>query len=465
MTVVTPLAPGEHPAGFPHGSGHPAVPGVRQALPGGTEAADGSDVSEETAGAARPVVASPGSAASGAETIRRILAEGARSGRLTHVEEIPGRSGELGAWPDWVPAALAAAMGRAGIAAPWVHQADAAGHAHAGRNVIISTGTASGKSVGYLLPALAAAMDGGTVLYIAPTRALAADQLRLVKSLGVPGVRPAVVDGDTPYSERIWARSHANYLLTTPDMLHHTLLPQHARWSGFLRRLRYVIVDECHNYRGVFGSHVAQVLRRLRRIAAYHLLAGHPSGRGRLGAEPAPADPAPADPAPADPGTAEPPEAVAAAGNTSAPEGSITPVFILASATVSEPARCAWLLTGLGAEAVTTSAASRGPVTFGLWEPPLTALRGEAGAPVRRAATAEAAGLLAELVAAEVPALAFVRSRRGAEAVAAACKRTLKEEGHGGQAGRVAAYRSGYLPEDRRELEEGLRSGALTGLA
>ncbi|HEV8222818.1 MAG TPA: DEAD/DEAH box helicase [Streptosporangiaceae bacterium] len=339
-------------------------------------------------------------------------------------------------------------MGRAGITAPWVHQADAAGHAHAGRNVIISTGTASGKTVGYLLPALAAAMDGGTVLYIAPTRALAADQLRLVKSLEVPGVRPAVVDGDTPYSERIWARSHANYLLTTPDMLHHTLLPQHARWSGFLRRLRYVIVDECHNYRGVFGSHVAQVLRRLRRIAAYHLLAGHPSGRGRLGGEPA-----------------GPAAEVAVTGNTAAPAGSITPVFILASATVSEPGRCAWLLTGLGAEAVTTSAASRGPVTFGLWEPPLTALRGEAGAPVRRAATAEAAGMLAELVAAEVPALAFVRSRRGAEAVAAACKRTLQEEGHGGQAGRVAAYRSGYLPEDRRELEEGLRSGAITGLA
>jgi DEAD/DEAH box helicase domain-containing protein len=408
MTVVTPLAPGEHPAGFPHGSGHPAVPGTREA-------------------------------------IRRILAEGARSGRLTHIEEIPGRSGELGVWPDWVPPALATAMNRAGITAPWVHQATAAGHAHAGRNVIISTGTASGKSVGYLLPALAAALDGGTVLYIAPTRALAADQLRLVKSLEVPGVRPAVVDGDTPYSERTWARAHANYLLTTPDMLHHTLLPQHARWSGFLRRLQYVIVDECHNYRGVFGSHVAQVLRRLRRIAAYQLLAGHPSGRGRLGG--------------GQEGPAPGPAGAAGGSNTTAP------VFILASATVSEPGRCAELLTGLGAEAVTTSAASRGPVTFGLWEPPLTALRGAAGAPVRRAATAEAAGLLAELVAAEVPALAFVRSRRGAEAVAAAAKRTLQEEGHGGQAGRVAAYRSGYLPEDRRELEEGLRSGAITGLA
>src|SRR5579862_7707104 len=182
MTVVTPLAPGEHAAGFPHGSGHSAVPGARPAPPGATEAAHGSDAQEAT----------PGTVVSGAETIRRILAEGARSGRLTHVEEIPGRPGELGVWPDWVPPALAGAMSRAGITAPWVHQATAAGHAYAGRNVIISTGTASGKSVGYLLPALAAALDGGTVLYIAPTRALAADQLRLVKSLEVPGVRPAV---------------------------------------------------------------------------------------------------------------------------------------------------------------------------------------------------------------------------------------------------------------------------------
>ena len=129
---------------------------------------------------------------------------------------------------------------------------------------------ASGKSLGYLLPALTGVLEGGTALYLAPTRALAADQLRVVSELAVPGVRPAVVDGDTPMAARDWARSHANYLLTTPDMLHQTLLPRHARWNGFFRRLRYIIVDECHTYRGVFGSHVAQVLRRLHRIAAYH---------------------------------------------------------------------------------------------------------------------------------------------------------------------------------------------------
>jgi DEAD/DEAH box helicase domain-containing protein len=141
------------------------------------------------------------------------------------------------------------------------------------------------------------------------------------------------------------------------------------------------------------------------------------------------------------------------------------PVFILASATVSEPARCAWLLTGLTAEPVTASGAPRGPVTFGLWEPPLTALRGEAGAPVRRAATAEAAGLLADLVRAGVPSLAFVRSRRGAESVALGARRALVEAGAAGHAHRVAAYRSGYLPEDRRALETGLRAGTITGVA
>jgi DEAD/DEAH box helicase domain-containing protein len=363
-----------------------------------------------------------------------------------------------------VPAGLAEAFGRAGVPVPWVHQADAASLAWGGRNVIISTGTASGKSLGYLLPALAGVMAGGTALYIAPTRALAADQVQMIRSLELPGVRPAVMDGDTPYNERAWARAHANYLLTTPDMLHHTLLPRHSRWDGFLRLLQYVIVDECHGYRGVFGSHVAQVLRRLRRVAAYHAMAGQRAGRGRLAraAGSAAGPSATAVPGTAVPGTAVPGTAVPAAR---AGAGDGGPVFILASATVSEPARCAQLLTGLAAEPVTVSAAPRGPVTFGLWEPPMTALRGEAGAPVRRAATAEAAGLLADLVRAGVPALAFVRSRRGAESVALGARRALVERGAGAYADRVAAYRSGYLPEDRRALEDALRAGTITGVA
>jgi len=345
-----------------------------------------------------------------------LLDEGRRTGRLIHLEEIPARAGAQAVWPEWVPAEITGALGRRGVRAPWVHQVTAANHARAGRNVIISTGTASGKSLGYLLPALTGVLEGGTALYIAPTKALAADQLAAIGALGLPGVRAAALDGDTSAAERSWARSHAGYLLTNPDMLHHTLLPQHRRWSGFFSRLRYVIIDECHGYRGVFGSHVGHVLRRLRRITARH-----------------------------------------------APDGQC--VFILASATAGRPGETARLLTGLEAEEVTEDASPRGPVSFAMWEPPLTSARGEAGAPLRRTATAEAAELLAGLVREDVATLAFIRSRRGAEAVALHTKRLLGEQGAADRAGRVAAYRSGYLAEDRRSVEAALRGGRLIGLA
>ena len=276
--------------------------------------------------------------------------------------------------------------------------------------MILATRAASGKSAGYLAAALSEVLDGGTVLYIAPTKALAADQLKAVRDLGVPGVRATCYDGDSTVAERAWAQSHANYLLTNPDMLHSGLLPNHARWRGFFRRLRVVIIDECHGYRGVFGSHVAQVLRRLRRVAAHH-------------------------------GVGQP------------------PVFILASATIADPAACARALTGLEAVAVTDDGSPRAPVTFALWEPPLLHTYAEVRA--RRPATTEAADLLAALVKAEVPALAFIRSRRGAETVALAARDALDEE----LSGNVAAYRSGYLPDDRRGLEAGLRDGRITGMA
>jgi DEAD/DEAH box helicase domain-containing protein len=161
---------------------------------------------------------------------------------------------------------------RAGVSSLWSHQAEAAQLAWDGRSVVVATGTASGKSLAYLLPALTAARagrrNGGTTLYLTPTKALAADQLRVLTELGVPDVVAATYDGDTPIESRDAARDHATYLLTNPDMLHRSLLPRHHRWVGFLRSLRFVVVDECHTYRGVFGSHVAQVLRRLRRICA-----------------------------------------------------------------------------------------------------------------------------------------------------------------------------------------------------
>ena len=319
----------------------------------------------------------------------RIPAPAARGqGRLyaCRGDRRPPRRGGV-PWPEWVPEQIMLAFSQAGVIRPWAHQAAMAERAHQGSNVIIATPAASGKSLGYLMPALTAVLRGSTVLYLAPTRALAADQVRAIRALGIPGVCAAVVDGDTHAADRERARTHANYLLTTPDMLHHVLLPRHSRWGEFFGRLHYVIVDECHGYRGVFGSHVAHVLRRRSRRwppTDASMRAVTPPGPGR-----------------------GPP---ARQGLTA--RSSCARRLRHRSAT---PGTCARLLTGQDAQAITESTAPRGPLTFGLWEPPLTAARGEGGAPVRRPATAEAATLLADLVAHERRGLAFTRSRRGAE--------------------------------------------------
>ncbi len=319
---------------------------------------------------------------------------------------------------------MISAIGRAGIDHPWTHQAAAAEHALDGESVVISTGTASGKSLAYLAPVLSTLLDGShapngrgtTALYLAPTKALAADQRRSVKALAAPlgsAIRSAVYDGDTPVEEREWVRQYANYVLTNPDMLHRGILPSHPRWASFLRALRFVVIDECHTYRGVFGSHVAQVLRRLRRLCA------------RYGSD---------------------------------------PVFLLASATAAHPSVAAGRLTGLPVKEVADDASPRGEMVFALWEPPLTDLHGEKGAPVRRTATAETADLLTDLTVQGVRSVAFVRSRRGAELISVIAKERLAEVDRS-LPGRVAAYRGGYLPEERRALERALHSGELLGLA
>ncbi|MEU0985794.1 DEAD/DEAH box helicase [Streptomyces sp. NPDC005953] len=356
--------------------------------------------------------------------LARLAAGAGRAARITHTEHLPPRSGRHASWPDRIRPEVINAIQQAGIDRPWAHQAVAAEHALAGESVVISTGTASGKSLAYLAPALTALLDGSeapngrgaTTLYLAPTKALAADQCRAVKELAAPlgnRIRPAVYDGDTPFEEREWVRQYATYVLTNPDMLHRGILPSHPRWSSFLRALRYVVIDECHTYRGVFGSHVAQVLRRLRRICA------------RYGAD---------------------------------------PVFLLASATAAEPAVAAARLTGLPVREVSDDASPRGELVFALWEPPLTELHGEKGAPVRRTATAETADLLTDLTVQGIRTVAFVRSRRGAELISLITKERLAEVDRS-LPRRVAAYRGGYLPEERRALERALHSGELLGLA
>src|SRR4051794_21764251 len=399
------------------------------------------------------VVTAPASAYTGAEpgaALRSLLLDARRAEAVTHVQEVPSRPGLQVDWPEWVPPLLRGRLRAVGVERPWAHQVAAAEVARAGSSVVLSTGTASGKSLGYLLPLLSTLLEepGARALYLAPTKALARDQLAAVRRLALTSVRAAALDGDTPREDRDWARAHATYLHTNPDMLSYALLPQHSRWASFFRGLRYVVVDECHHYRGVFGSHVAQVLRRLRRVCA------------RYGAD---------------------------------------PVIVLASATVADPGQTARRLTGRPVQVVDIDASTRGALTFALYEPPLLPLAGgrsasdgppgsgsragpddegdggngndqgndagwvgENGAPVRRSATAEAAELLADLVSDGVRSLTFVRSRRAAEAVALSARRMLQDAG---LSGRVAAYRAGYLPEERRELEQALRSGDLLGLA
>ena len=343
-----------------------------------------------------------------------------REDRLTHLEVLPPRVSSAAAWPEWTSPVVRSAFEARGISAPWLHQAAAADAAHAGRHVVLATGTASGKSLAYQLPALSTVLAergprddrGATVLYLSPTKALAQDQLAGLLDLRT-GVRVTTHDGDSSREQREWARDHGEYVLSNPDMLHRSLLPGHARWSRFLARLRYVVVDECHHYRGVFGAHVSHVLRRLRRICAMY---------------------------------------------------GASPTFVLLSATVAEPEVFASRLTGLDVLALTADHSPRGQVAVGLWEPPFVSHGGENGAPVRRAASSETADLLADLVAEDVRTLAFVRSRRGAEQVAITAADLLAEIDPS-LPDRVAAYRGGYLPEERRAIEDSLRRGELTGLA
>lgn len=375
-------------------------------------------------GSARTRSASPGSActeasdARGRKLLDRVLA-GVLAGEtpLRHATHLPARPARHAPWPEWAsPDVVAALRAAQGVEEPWTHQAEGANAAWAGQHVVIATGTASGKSMVYQLPVLSRLSSDprATALYVSPTKALAADQLRAVAELGVDGVRPAAYDGDTPRVERDWVRAHARWVFTNPDMLHHGILPSHARWARFFRRLAYVVVDECHSYRGVFGSHVALLLRRLRRVARHY------------GAK---------------------------------------PVFVMASATVADPAELGERLVGQPCHAVVDDGSPSGGRTVALWEPPLLEdITGENGAPVRRSAGAEAARILTDLVIENARTLAFIRSRRGVELTALSARRSLSEVDDS-LPGRVAAYRGGYLPEDRRKLERSLLSGELLAVA
>jgi DEAD/DEAH box helicase domain-containing protein len=340
---------------------------------------------------------------------------------LRHVAELPARGGRPHSWPAWAEPDVVRAFTDQGVRSPWSHQVRAAELAHAGRHVVVSTGTASGKSLAYQLPVLnALATDPrARVLYLSPTKALGHDQLRAAHALttAIPRLRdvaPTAYDGDSPAEVRRFARERSRWLFSNPDMIHLSILRNHARWAVLLRGLRFVVVDECHYYRGVFGSNVAMVLRRLLRLCARY---------------------------------------------------SAAPTVIFASATTDSPGATAAELIGLPVEEVTEDGSPQGARTVALWEPALrTDLTGENGAPVRRSAGAEAARVMADLVAEGAQTLTFVRSRRAAELTALGAQARLDDVAPE-LSPTVAAYRAGYLAEDRNALERALAEGRLRGLA
>jgi DEAD/DEAH box helicase domain-containing protein len=295
------------------------------------------------------------------------------------------------------------------IAGLFPHQREGLDVLRAGRDVVLATGSASGKSLVYQMAFAEAALTRpkATALYLFPTKALARDQLRGVRALKLPQVKAAVYDGDTPQPERPLIRRNANLVLTNPDMLHLSLLPDHARWADFLLRLSLVVVDEAHVLRGVFGSHVAMVLRRLRRLIEHH------------GGDPR---------------------------------------WCLATATVGNPDELAQRLTGLEIEVIGHDASPRGRKLFALWNPPV--VDEETG--VRRSALSESASLMASLIDDDVRTIGFIRSRRGAELLAEFARRAVSDPQ---DRARIRSYRAGYLAEDRRRIETELASGELLGVA
>jgi DEAD/DEAH box helicase domain-containing protein len=338
--------------------------------------------------------------------LAEVLAELGTDGRLVHLERLPARPARHGELARPLPTALAERL----PGPLWRHQAEAVDLLRDGRSVVVATGTASGKSLCYQLPIAEAATgarpDGttgppGTSLVLYPTKALAQDQRRAFAELDLPGVTVACYDGDTSPDDRAWARRHAHVLLSNPDMLHAGLLPHHGRWATFLMRLRYVVVDELHTLRGVFGSHVAHVLRRLRRLCAHY------------GSE---------------------------------------PTFVFTSATIGRPGELASALCGLPVTAVTDDGSPQGERLFALWNPPLLDERSG----VRASANGETATLLAELVRNGTRSIAFCRSRAGTELVAADTRRRVGE-----LAGAVRPYRGGYLAGERRAIEDELFGGRL----
>jgi DEAD/DEAH box helicase domain-containing protein len=330
-----------------------------------------------------------------------------RDGRIVAESLEEERGATRVALPSSLDPGFAEALRAAGVERLYSHQRQAY-EAAARSNLVITSGTASGKSLAFNLPVLdgIARDDKRRALYLYPTKALAQDQARKLGELRPPGLREAIYDGDTPREERPTLRRRSNLILTNPDMLHVGLLPNHRSWGDFIANLGWVVVDEAHTYRGVFGSHVANVLRRLRRVARAY------------GAEPR---------------------------------------FLLASATIANPVELAERLVGTPFELIDDDGAPRAGREIAMWNPPLI----DKATGSRRSALSEAAELLAELVSQEVRTICFLKSRRGIELIRRFAGEELERRGKPELAERIAPYRGGYTPQQRREIEARLAAGEL----
>ncbi|MET0557164.1 MAG: DEAD/DEAH box helicase [Solirubrobacterales bacterium] len=330
-----------------------------------------------------------------------------RDGRVVAEAAEDDRAAKPVGLPKALAPGLVEALERSGVESLYTHQL-AAYETAAESDLVVTSGTASGKSLAFNLPVLdgIARQPKRRALYLYPTKALAQDQARKLLQLRPPGLREAIYDGDTPREERPAIRRKSNLILTNPDMLHVGILPHHKSWGDFIANLGWVVVDEAHTYRGVFGSHVANVLRRLRRIARAY------------GAEPR---------------------------------------FLLASATIANPVELAERLVGTEFELIDDDGAPRAGRELAMWNPPLI----DKATGTRRSALSEAADLLAELVTQNVRTICFLKSRRGIELIQRFALENLERRGKPELAARIAPYRGGYTPQQRREIEGRLSRGEL----
>lgn len=339
-----------------------------------------------------------------------------QTNEIAHLEHLPEREAVHADLSEPLPEALQRLLEAQGIERLYVHQARAIEHARAGEHVAVATGTASGKSLAYHLPILERLLldPEAIALYLFPTKALAQDQLRGLERFRdlSPALRPILragtYDGDTPTSARRRLREEANAILTNPDMLHQGILPYHSRWARVFSNLRYVVVDEMHTYRGIFGSHVANVLRRLRRVARHY------------GAD---------------------------------------PQFLLSSATIRNPGEQAALLVSDEVRVVDQDGAPRGPKLFAFWNP----MPRGGDTPGRASASVEAERILVSLMRRDVQTIVFTKSRIAAELIYRYTRERLANDPDG-LADRLSPYRGGYLPEERRAIERRLFDGELRGV-